>query len=125
MGRQRSTDRAPCAELLRRTLRSVAALHFRFSASARAAKAADLDLAAEFHRAVRAADEGRREGVRAALALPRPVCRLVDDLRHHRQARATRLSDWFSPSSEKKPRLSARSADAVGRGLSNGGRAGG
>ncbi len=39
------------------------------SASAGAPEAADLDLAAEFHRAVRSADQGRRKSVRASLAL--------------------------------------------------------
>jgi methylmalonyl-CoA mutase cobalamin-binding domain/chain len=55
-------------------------------------KHADLGLAPELHRAVHAADRRGREGVRAPVALPRPVGGLVDDLRHHRPARAARLA---------------------------------
>ena len=58
-----------------------------FVPPAEAAQAADLGVAAELHRALRPADRRGREGLRAALALPRPVGRLVDDLRHHRASR--------------------------------------
>ena len=54
----------------------------------RSRQAADLDLAAELRRAVRPADEGRRESVRTPLALSWLVGRLVDDLRDDRQRRS-------------------------------------
>ena len=87
MGRQRPADRAARAELFRRPLRSVAAVRPVVSAAGQAGEAADLGFAAELHRAVRAADRRRREGVRGALAVPRAVGRLVDDLRDDRPAR--------------------------------------
>ena len=109
MGRQRAADRAPRAELLRRALRSVAAVRPELSAAAGAAEAADLDLAPEFRRALPAADEGRREGVRASVALPRPVGRLVDDLRDDRQAIAARLADRVpAPAEARAWRISSR-----------------
>ena len=43
-----------------------------------------------------AADGRRREGVRAALEVPRPVGRLVDDLRDDRQARRSACRSWRS-----------------------------
>ncbi len=55
-------------------------------------KQPDLDFAAELHRALRATDEGRREGVRASLALSRAVGGLVDDVRDDRQALAARVA---------------------------------
>ena len=66
----------------------------------------------ELHRAVRTADRGRRKGVRAPVAVSRPVGRLGDDLRDDRQARAARsrscpscgfsTADW--PTSSKRRR---------------------
>ncbi len=41
-------------------------------------------VAAELHRALRPSDRGRREGLRASVALAGAVGRLVDDLRDHR-----------------------------------------
>ena len=55
-------------------------------------QAADLGVAAELHRAVRAADRRGREGVRGAVAAARAVGRLVDDLRHDQPARAARVA---------------------------------
>jgi valyl-tRNA synthetase len=60
-----------------------------------AGQARDPGFAAELHRAVRATDGGRREGLRAPLALPRPLGGLVDDLRHHRSPRPARLAAAF------------------------------
>ena len=92
MGRQRPADRAPRAELLRRALRSVAAVRPGVRAAGEAGQAADSGLASELHRAVRAADGRGREGVRAAVAASRPVGRLVDDLRDHRPPRAAAVA---------------------------------
>ena len=97
VGRQRPADRAPRAELLRRPVRSVAAVRPVVPAAVAPGKrgarqAADLGVAAEFHRALRAADRRGREGVRASVAVPRPVGRLVDDLRDDRPARAARVA---------------------------------
>ena len=64
------------------------AVRRRVRAAGEARQAPDPGLAPELHRAVRAADGGRREGVREAVAPPRPVGRLVDDLRDHRPPRA-------------------------------------
>ena len=55
MGRQRPADRAPRAELLRRALRSVAAVRSVVRAAGQAGEAADLGLAPEFHRALHTA----------------------------------------------------------------------
>src|SRR5262245_49069184 len=97
MGRQRPADRAPRAELLRRPLRSIAAVRSGVPAAARAAQAADLRLAPELHRAVRAADRRRRESVRAVVALSRAVGRLVDDLRDDREAGAAGVAIELPP----------------------------
>ena len=45
----------------------------------------------------------RRKGVRAALEVPGPVGRLVDDLRDDRPARAARVADGVPPSAEARP----------------------
>ena len=87
-------------------------------------KHADPGVAPELHRAVRAADRGGREGLRASVAVSRPVGRLVDDLRDHRPARAARLAAGVPAAAAARPGLSARSADAVGRRLPDRGRAG-
>ena len=113
------------AELLRRSMRSVVAVRSRLSAAGPAAEAAHLDLAAEFHRALRPADQGRRKGVRASVALSRSVRRLVDDLRHHRQAIAARFAGRISSPAQERPRLPTGSPDIVGHRLSNRGRASG
>ena len=84
LGRQRAADRTPRAELLRRPLRAVAAVRPGIRAAGEARQAADAGLAAELHRALRPADRGGREGLRAPVALSGPVGRLVDDLRDHR-----------------------------------------
>ena len=124
VGRQRAADRAPRAELLRRALRSVAAVRPLVHAARAAGEAADLRVAAELHRVVRAPDRGRRAGLRAALENARAVGRLVDDVRDDRQARAARLTARLSETPETPPGLSGRSADAVGHRLQDRGRAG-
>ena len=125
VGRQRPADRAPRAELLRRALRSVAAVRPVVRAAREAGEAADLGVAAELHRAVHQADGRGREGVRAPVAISRPVGRLVDDLRDHRPAGAARVADHVPAPARSGAGLSARSADAVGRGLPHRGGAGG
>ena len=59
-------------------------------------EAADLGVAPELHRAVRAPDGRGREGVRAAVAVPRPVGRLVDDLRDDRAGGRSGCRSWRS-----------------------------
>ena len=120
MGRQRAADRAPGAELLRRALRSVTAIRPEFPAAAGAAEAADLDLASQLCRALPPADEGRRAGVRAPVAVSWLVGRLVDDLRDDRQAIAARIADRLSAPARPGPRLPAPSTHAVGRGFPHG-----
>ena len=66
----------------------------------------------------------RREGLRAAVEVPRPVGRLVDDLRDDRQARAARLAAGVPAPAAARPGLPGRSADAVGRRLQDRRRAG-
>ena len=65
-----------------------------------------------------------REGLRAPVAVPGPLGGLVDDLRHHRQARAARVAADVPAAARARPRVSARGADAVGRGLQDRGRPG-
>ena len=78
-------------------------------AAGQAGQAADPGLAAELHRALRAADGRRREGLRAALAAPRPVGRLVDDLRDDRPPRAAACrSSRFCACSSAARRISSR-----------------
>ena len=73
------------------------------------AKPPVVGLAAELRRALRAADGGGREGVRAALAPPRPVGRLVDDLRDDRPARAARLAAGVpAPAARRPARISSK-----------------
>jgi hypothetical protein len=75
LGRQRPADRAPGAELLRRPLRPVAALRPGLQPPEKPdPKRPDADLPAQLRRAVRAADRGGREGLRAAVA-PARACR--------------------------------------------------
>ena len=71
-----------------------------------------------------APDRGRREGVRAAVEVSRPVGRLVDDLRDDRQARAARVAAGVPAPAAARAGLPGRSADAVGRRLQDRGRAG-
>ena len=124
LGRQRPADRAPRAELLRRALRSLAAVQLQLRPAGYAAEAASLGLAAELHRAVQPAHRGRRKGVRAALEVPRPVGRLVDDLRDDRPARAARVAVGVPASARTGSCLSGRSADALGCRLQDRRRAG-
>ena len=72
-------------------------------------QAADLGLASELHRAVHRADGRRREGVRGAVALSRPLGRLGDDLRHDRPARAARVAGRVpAPAARRATRTSSK-----------------
>ena len=75
------------------------------------------DLAAQLHRAVRAAHRRGREGVRGAVAPARAVGRLVADLRHHRRRRAGRLAAGVPAQPGARRGLPGRGAHAVGRHL--------
>ena len=75
---------------------------------------ADLGVASELHRAVHAPHDRGREGVRGAVEAPRPVGRLVDDLRDHRHAGAARVAGGLSAPVDARPRVSGGGADAVG-----------
>ena len=125
MGRQRPADRAPRAELFRRALRSVTAVRSVLQSAGEARKAGHPGFASELHRSVRAADGGRREGLRGALAPSRAVGGLVDDVCDDRSALAANLAGVIPAAPSTRPRLSARSADTVGRGLQDRGGAGG
>src|SRR3954465_553312 len=92
MGRQRSSDRTPRAELLWRTLRSIASVRPFVRAARQAREASDSRIASEFHRAVRTVDRRRREGVRTLVATSRVVGGLVDDLCDHRSPFAAYFS---------------------------------
>ena len=124
MGRQRTADRAPRPELLRRPLRSVAAVRSVVRAARQAGQAAGVGVAPELHRALRAPDDRRRKGLRAPVEVPRPLRRLVEDLRHDQPARAARVAAGVPPSGASRPGVPARGAHAVGRRLQDGGRAG-
>ncbi len=117
VGRQRAADRTPGAELLRRPLRSVAAVRSGLRTARQAGQAGDLGVAAELHRAVRAPDRRGREGVRGAVAPARALGRLVDDLRDDQPRRAARLAARLPQPAAQGPRLPARGADAVGHRL--------
>ena len=124
VGRQRSADRAACAELLRRQVRSLAGLRPRICSAGESAEAADIGVAAQLHRAVHAPDCRGRKSVRASMAVSWPVGRLVDDLRDDRQAFAAHLAARVSAPAPAAARVSTGSADLVGRGLQNRCRAG-
>src|SRR5690606_18344228 len=115
VGRQRPADRAPCAELLRRALRSVAAVRPVVRAAREAGQAAGRSLAPELHRTLRATDRRGREGLRRAVEAPRALGRLAADLRDDWQGRTARLAGLVPPLARTRRGLSARSADAVGR----------
>ena len=93
MGRQRPADRAARAELLRRALRSVAAVRRRRSCRRRQPAKQPISVSRpnfiELCTRLTVEDE---KVVRASVAASRPVGRLVDDLRHHRQAGAARVA---------------------------------
>ena len=125
VGRQRPADRAPRAELLRRPVRSVAAVRPVVRAAGYAAQAARVGVAAELRRALRAADGGGREGVRAPLEDARAVGRLVDDVRDDRSPVAARQPAGVPAPPDTRPGVSGRGPDAVGRGLQDGRRSGG
>ncbi len=109
VGRQRPAHRAPGPELLRRALRSVAAVRPGLHAAREAGQAGDLGVAAELHRAVHPAHARRREGLRAPVAPPRPVGGLVPHLRHHRQAGAAGVAGRVPPAAgPRRRRISSR-----------------
>ena len=74
------------------------------------AKHADSGVAAELHRAVRAADGRGREGVRGPVALPGAVGGLVDDLRDDRSALAAHVAAGVpaAPRARRSPISSKR-----------------
>ena len=87
-------------------------------------QAADPGIAAELHRALRAADGRGREGVRTPVASSGSVGRLGDDLRHDRPAGAAALATVVSAAGRARSGVSARSADALGCRFPDGRRAG-
>src|SRR5262249_20380358 len=106
MGRQRAPDGTPRAELLRRALRSIASVRFGICATRRTAETAEVGVAAEFHRALQPADRRRRKSLRAVVAVPRPLSRLVDDLRDDWPARSICLAARVPPPAPEGPRIS-------------------
>ena len=89
LGRQRPANRAPRAELLRRSLRSVAAVRPRFRAAREAGREEPVtDQSPQLRRAVRAPDRRGREGVRGTVASDGPKRRLDTDLPDHRPQRS-------------------------------------
>ena len=95
-----------------------------FEPPATPGQAADLGVAPELHRAVHAPHRAGRAGLRAPLEVPRSLGRLVDDLRDHRQARPEDLAAGIPAPAREGAGVPARGADAVGRGLPDGRRAG-
>ena len=86
LGRQRAAHRAPGAEPLPRALRPDAALRARPSSPpGRASRDRRSPCRARTSSSLPAADRRGRAGLRGPLAAPRPVGRLVADLRHHRR----------------------------------------
>ena len=113
LGRQRAADRAAGAELLRRPLRPVAALPGGLHAAGEARpQAPGPDQPAQLRRALRAAGRGGREGLRVAVADPRPLGRLDADLHDRRaptrgrsaSARSCATSPAARPTSPRRPR---------------------
>ena len=125
LGRQRSADRAARAESLRRALRPVGRLRPAVRASRGAfGEGAGIDLAPQLRGAVPGVDGVRRAGVRGAVAHARPVGRLVDDVHDDRPTRPAGLAAIVPGSARPRRGLPAAGADAVGRGLPDGGRPG-
>ena len=122
LGRQRPADRAPCAELLRRPLRSVAAYDPSFSAAGASPKPPISVSRPNFIELCERLT-ARTKSLRSAVAVSRPVGGLVDDLRHHRQA-AQRVSQLaFLHLLSAGWRISSR-RPRCGTWISDGGRAG-
>ena len=125
LGRQRPADRAPRAELLRRALRSVAAVRSGVRAAGHAAASTPISVSRpnfiELCNRLTAEDEKAFEQLWKYLG---PVGRLVDDLRDDRPRGAARLAARVPAPAEARPGLSGRSADALGRRLQDRGRAG-
>ncbi len=125
VGRQRAADRATGAELLRRPLRPRAALRPRLHAPGEAGpQAAGPDQPAQLRRAVRGARPGGREGLRVAVAHPRPVGGLVAAVHHHRQALAGRVAARVPAQLRPRRGLPAGVADPLGRHVPDRGGAG-
>ena len=118
LGRQRPAHRAPGAELLRRPVRPLAPPRPRLHASGESRpEAPGADRPAQLHRAVRAAGEGGREGLREALAHPRALGGLDADL-HHRRPRLPAREPAGLPAQLRARRgLPGRCTGAVGRHL--------
>ena len=93
LGRQRPADRAARAELLRRAVRSVAAVRPGVHAArpSRRSRRSSISRPNFVELCARLTRRGR-EGVRASVAASRPVGRLVADLRDDRPARAARVA---------------------------------
>ena len=125
LGRQRPANRTSRPELLRRQVRPVAAVRRVVHATGEARQAGHLGVTAQLHRALRAAHRGRREGLRGPVADVGPVGGLGDDLFHRGQGQPARLATCVPAAARPRHRLSARGADALGRGLPHGRGAGG
>ena len=126
VGRQRPADRAPRAELLRRALRSVAAVRPVVHAAADKPDKQPISVSRpNFIELCDAADGRRREGVRSTCGsyLGLSVDWSMTYATIGKRC-AARVAAGVPAAARARPRLSGRGADAVGRGLSNRSRAG-
>ena len=127
LGRQRRAHRAPRREFLRRALRSVASLRRRLrTAGDPRPQAAGFrpHLAPQLHRDLRTLDHRRREGFRVAVAPPRAVGRLGDDLHDDRRDGPTRVAAGVPAQPRPRRGVLRRRALPVGRHVPNGGQPG-
>ena len=124
LGRQRARDGASRPELLRRALRPDAAVRSRLRSAREAGQASNPDRSSELRGALRRARGGGRAEVRRAVALPRPLRRLGDDVHDDRRALPARVAARVPAQPRARRGVPSRSADALGRRRPHCGRAG-
>ena len=118
LGRQRPAHRAPGAELLRRPLRPVAPLRPRPSRRRPRPPSRPMPgVAAQLHRAVRAAHRRGRAGLRGPVPPAGALGRLVAGLRHHRRPVPPGQPAGLPAQPGPGRGLPGRGAHAVGRRL--------
>ncbi len=118
LGRQRSADRTPGAELLRRALRSLVAARSGLHPARQArCQAPAADLAPQLRRAVRGADRTGRAGLRTALAPVGAERGLVHALHHDQRRRPDGRPARVPAQPGPRRGLLRRGAEPVGRHL--------
>ena len=125
LGRQRAADRAPGAEPLRRPVRPVAPVRRRLHPAREARpQAPAADQPTELRRAVRGPRRAGRADLRGPVANPRPLGRLEAALHDDRSQGADDQPARVPAQPRPRGGLPAGGADAVGRHVPDGRRAG-